>query len=222
MKKRISAILLTIAMLVSMVPTTVFARDDVIDTAAELTSAISAADEGDTVTLGDDINLGTTVINITQSITLDLNGKTITSTPARATDTFEIYNADSVTIKNGTINTTDGVDVNTCVFDIGNLGAVGTVTLDDLTVNLYSDSASGYPVKMANANVLNIIDSSIWHEYYATNTYRYAIASPNNNKGELNISGDSFIYGKYDWSFGYHLHHQRLFHCCPFFLPGSR
>ena len=79
MKKRILSILLTLCMLFCLVPTSVFAEDNMaangtaeVSTAAELVSAIREASYG-TVKLTSDITIYTTLV-VNRTVTLDLNG----------------------------------------------------------------------------------------------------------------------------------------------------
>ena len=62
-----------------------------------LKEAIADASEGETIVLLDDITTDETII-INKNVTIDLNGKTVTSTTKKA---FEVYT--DVTIENGTI-----------------------------------------------------------------------------------------------------------------------
>ena len=73
-----------------------------------LASAFANVQDGDTITLLGDVALDSTVV-ITNSVTLDLNGKTITG-PA---DGYAFSNAGEVTIENGTITGAGGVAENT-------------------------------------------------------------------------------------------------------------
>ena len=73
-------------------------------TAAELKSAISSAQAGDTVVLVADVDYGTSQLSLEKAITIDMNGNTLTTNNARP---VRITNGAS--IKNGTLNVTTTV-----------------------------------------------------------------------------------------------------------------
>ena len=68
-----------------------------------LAEAYAAAADGDTITILDDIDLGTSKINIKKSVNFDLGGKTITGSGAAI---FVVYPNKTVSIENGTVENT--------------------------------------------------------------------------------------------------------------------
>ena len=93
---------------------------------ATLAEAVTAAADGDTIVLLEDVDLGAEMLTVKKQITLDLNGKTITS--AYAGDYAAIYvgTAGDLTITgNGTITATAGVAI----------GNYGKVTVQNGTIN---------------------------------------------------------------------------------------
>lgn len=93
---------------------------------ATLAEAVTAAADGDTIVLLEDVDLGTEMLTVKKQITLDLNGKTITS--AYAGDYAAIYvgAAGDLTITgNGTVTATVGVAI----------GNYGKVTVQNGTIN---------------------------------------------------------------------------------------
>ncbi len=96
-----------------------------------IADAIAAAESGDTVTLLEDT---TEDVVVTKSITLDLNGKTLTGTGASNTATVTIAKDANVTVKNGTVLGTAN-----SYYTIQNNG---TATLEDVTATAGNTGSS--------------------------------------------------------------------------------
>ena len=105
-------------------------------TVVDLANAIASAKTGDVIRLGADITLSET-IEINKAITLDLNGKKVTSTAKKA---FEVYA--NATIENGTIKA-----ANRCV---------DTRKAVELTLNNVTLIADKYTSAYGNPQVLTI------------------------------------------------------------------
>ena len=73
-----------------------------------LPAALNAAQDGDTVTLLSDVDLGETSVTISKSITFDLNGKTLSSSKTWSSDGVLLVKDATVTVKNGAVCVTDG------------------------------------------------------------------------------------------------------------------
>lgn len=114
---------------------------------ATLAEAIKAAKGGDTVTLLDDITL-TSAQSISKQLTLDLNGKTITSTAA---NTIKLVAGADLTVKDsaagGKIANTNSRDAQTIYLSAANT----TFTLESGTIESTPNVTSIYSVAIANA-----------------------------------------------------------------------
>jgi len=102
MRKRLLAIIATVAMVVAMMPSMVFGAT----TVSNLTDLRTALASGGTVVLGDNISMGEsdTTIEIPAgvTVTLDLNGKTLSQTKAATSPGYQvILNDGNLTIKDG-------------------------------------------------------------------------------------------------------------------------
>ena len=98
---------------------------------ATVAAAIEAAEDTETVRLFTD---ATEDVTITKSITLDLNGKTLTGTGAASTATVTIAKGVTVVVKNGTVLGTDNSH-----YTIQNNG---TATLEDVTATAGNTGSS--------------------------------------------------------------------------------
>lgn len=114
---------------------------------ATLAEAIRAANTGDTVTLLDNIEL-TSAQSINKQLTLDLNGKTITSTAA---NTIKLVAGADLTVKDsaagGKIANTNSRDAQTIYLSAANT----TFTLESGTIESTPNVTSIYSVAIANA-----------------------------------------------------------------------
>lgn len=115
MKKRILSMLLTLCMILSLLPTAVFAADTAVSTQQELLDAIANASDGDTITLtGDiDIDMSATAANsgaiiVDKSITIDGAGKTLSASSGSGNATLLLITGGSPTITNLTVDGTGG------------------------------------------------------------------------------------------------------------------
>ena len=136
---------------------------------ATLTEALAAAD-GNTIVLLADVDLGTEMLTIKKQVTLDLNGKTITS--AYAGDYAAIYvgTAGDLTITgNGTITATAGVAI----------GNYGKVTVQNGTING--------------------AEAALYNYYYNETTFGTAIVEDGEldtvwNCGDMTVNGGEIAY----------------------------
>mgnify|MGYP003369627433 CR=1 FL=1 len=117
-----------------------------------LEEAVAAAKDGDTVVLQKDVTVEK-MLNITEDITLDLNGKII-SAADNFTGTFDndkhlvnVADASNATIKNGTLKTGSN---NKHVLNVWN---AGNVTLEDLTLDHSENMGKGAPLVIGNSDV---------------------------------------------------------------------
>lgn len=112
MKKRILSMLLVVCMLMSMLPTAVFAADASVGTQQELLDAITNASNGDTITLTGSIDVdmsGTAAnsgaITVDKSITIDGAGYALNATNGSQNATLLLVaNGANATIQNLTVN----------------------------------------------------------------------------------------------------------------------
>ena len=102
-----------------------------------LPAALNAAQDGDTVTLLSDVDLGETSVTISKSITFDLNGKTLSSSKTWSSDGVLLVKDAAVTVKNGTVNATG---IGSCAIRAYRSGA--SMTLEAVTATVTSDKSS--------------------------------------------------------------------------------
>ncbi|WP_455489847.1 MBG domain-containing protein [Gemmiger sp.] len=102
-----------------------------------LDDALNAAQNGDTVTLLSDVDLGETYVTIDKSITFDLNGKTLSSSKTWSSDGVLLVKDAAVTVKNGTVNATG---IGSCAIRAYRSGA--SMTLEAVTATVTSDKSS--------------------------------------------------------------------------------
>ena len=102
-----------------------------------LDDALDAAQDGDTVTLLSDVDLGKTYVTISKSITFDLNGKTLSSSEEWLLYGVLLVKDATVTVKNGTVKAAgDG----SCAIQAYRSGAI--MTLEDVTATVTSGKSS--------------------------------------------------------------------------------
>lgn len=106
-------------------------------TYASLPAALDAAQDGDTVTLLSDVDLGETYVTIDKSITFDLGSKTLSSSKTWSSDGVLLVKDAAVTVKNGTVNATG---IGNCAIHAYRSGA--SMTLEDVTATVTSDKSS--------------------------------------------------------------------------------
>ena len=102
-----------------------------------LGDALDAANDGDTVTLLSDVDLGETYVTIDKSITFDLNGKTLSSSKAWLDYGVLLVKDATVTVKNGTVK---AAEMGSCA--IRAYGSGASMTLEDVTATVTSDGSS--------------------------------------------------------------------------------
>ena len=106
-------------------------------TYASLPAALDAAQDGDTVTLLSDVDLGETYVTISKSITFDLNGKTLSSSKAWLSYGVLMVKNATVTVKNGTVKAAGDAS---CA--IRAYGSGASMTLENVTATVKSDNSS--------------------------------------------------------------------------------
>ena len=102
-----------------------------------LDDALNAAQNGDTVTLLSDVDLGETSVTIDKSITFDLNGKTLSSSKAWLSYGVLLVKNATVTVKNGTVK---AAEMGSCA--IRTYGSGASMTLENVTATVKSDNSS--------------------------------------------------------------------------------
>ena len=102
-----------------------------------LGDALDAANDGDTVTLLSDVDLGETYVTIDKSITFDLNGKTLSSSKAWLDYGVLVVKDATVTVKNGKVK---AAEMGSCA--IRAYGSGASMTLEDVTATVTSDESS--------------------------------------------------------------------------------
>ena len=106
-------------------------------TYASLPAALNAAQDGDTVTLLSDVDLGETYVTIDKSITFDLGDKTLSSSKAWLSYGVLVVKDATVTVKNGKVKATG---IGSCAIRAYRSGA--SMTLDDVTATVTSYKSS--------------------------------------------------------------------------------
>ena len=102
-----------------------------------LPAALNAAQDGDTVTLLSDVDLGETYVTIDKSITFDLGDKTLSSSKEWLRYGVLLVKDATVTVKNGTVKAAgDG----SCAIQAYRSDAI--MTLEDVTATVTSDKSS--------------------------------------------------------------------------------
>lgn len=106
-KGRFAALLITAIMAVFLFSTAAFAETYEVNSDTALETAVASAQDGDVITLSGDIDLGSTILEITTgtSFTLDLGGYTLTGR-------VNVKNGTDVTIQNGTMTYYGGQPLN--------------------------------------------------------------------------------------------------------------
>ena len=102
-----------------------------------LPAALNAAQDGDTVTLLSDVDLGETSVTIDKSITFDLGDKTLSSSEAWLSYGVLMVKNATVTVKNGTVKAAGDAS---CA--IRAYGSGASMTLENVTATVKSDNSS--------------------------------------------------------------------------------
>ena len=127
----------TVALTVSNDVASVTTSSGVTNNYTSLDDALNAAQDGDTVTLLSDVDLGETYVTISKSITFDLNGKTLSSSKAWLDYGVLLVKDATVTVKNGTVK---AAEMSSCA--IRAYGSGASMTLEDVTATVTSDESS--------------------------------------------------------------------------------
>lgn len=164
---------------------------------ATLAEAITAAEDGETVTLLADVSEDVT---ITKSITLDLGGKTLTNTSAGKA-TISVTGG-TVTVKNGTviggtgyynIEVTKGSNANLILENVtATAGNTGSSMIDNwgtLTINSGSYTGGMNTVKSEEGSTLVINNGTFTCDYGKKWSYTATILV----YGDTTINGGTFI-----------------------------
>lgn len=156
MKKRLLSLALCLALCLGLLPVGVLAEEIVpgedsnTDYVASVTmsngettnytsldDALNAAQNGDTVTLLSDVDLGETSVTIDKSITFDLGDKTLSSSKAWLSYGVLMVKNATVTVKNGTVK---AAEMGSCA--IRAYGSGASMTLEDVTATVASAKSS--------------------------------------------------------------------------------
>ena len=102
-----------------------------------LPAALNAAQDGDTVTLLSDVDLGETYVTIDKSITFDLGDKTLSSSKAWLSYGVLLVKNATVTVKNGTVKAAEMGSCAICAY-----GSGASMTLENVTATVTSNKSS--------------------------------------------------------------------------------
>lgn len=102
-----------------------------------LDDALNAAQDGDTVTLLSDVDLGETYVTIDKSITFDLGDKTLSSSKAWLSYGVLLVKNATVTVKNGTVKAAEMGSCAICAY-----GSGASMTLENVTATVTSNKSS--------------------------------------------------------------------------------
>lgn len=127
----------TVALTVSNDVASVTTSSGVTNNYTSLDDALNAAQNGDTVTLLSDVDLGETYVTIDKSITFDLGGKTLSSSKAWLDYGVLVVKDATVTVKNGKVK---AAEMGSCA--IRAYGSGASMTLEDVTATVTSDESS--------------------------------------------------------------------------------
>ena len=147
---------------------------------ATLAEAFGAAETGDTIQLLADVEVSSST-TLGKTLTLDLNGKTITSSAIL----FNIYNSSvELTITDSSTSSTGAIDVNA-----GKIVYVssGKFTLEGGALSVHSSSSYTYGVQVGSSGTFVMTGGSITIPSSSTSTYNYCV----NNSGTTTITGGS-------------------------------
>mgnify|MGYP004457414705 CR=1 FL=1 len=157
MKKRLLSLALCLALCLGLLPVGVLALEEAVpseDSNADyvasvttsdgkstsyttLTDAVGALNNGDTLMLLNDVDVGDNGVSITKNITFDLGGKTLSSSKAWLLYGVLLVQNATVTVKNGTVKAAgDG----SCA--IRAYGSGASMTLEDVTATVTSGKSS--------------------------------------------------------------------------------
>ena len=127
----------TVALTVSNDVASVTTSSGVTNNYTSLDDALNAAQDGDTVTLLSDVDLGETYVTIDKSITFDLGDKTLSSSKAWLSYGVLMVKNATVTVKNGTVK---AAEMGSCA--IRAYGSGASMTLENVTATVTSDKSS--------------------------------------------------------------------------------
>ena len=170
---------------------------------ATLQGAVNEAENGDTVTLLDNINALAERVNVAKSITIDLNGKTIKPASTAANGSAFNIVSGTVTLKNGTIDGTGVVEDQPGGVTVANgiclvtVRSGATLNLSDSNLYMVVNSKNGCCVYPFAGGTVNISGGT--YENKTTEDYQYKAGfkgltvNQANNQGQLiHITGGTF------------------------------
>lgn len=158
LKHRLLSMVLSLLMVLSLIPATVFAADESTTAVAKIgdieyetiAKAVTAAKDGDTIMLLNDVDLGSSSVKFYNSsvsnLTFDLGGHTITSSGSSTV----LVAYDGLVIKNGTIANTNAKSTSKAVSAQFTAQCEHSLTLEGVTVN--SSNGVGVYATMLKGN----------------------------------------------------------------------
>lgn len=191
MKKRLISLLMALCLMLTLAPA-VFAADTTVNTEVDLKTAITNASANDTITLGADIQL-TSTLNVNKPVTIDggTSKHTVTFEGSEEDYAFKISTS-GVTMKNMTITSRNGVFVNAsgATIDSCDINAVRR------GINFFLENAnSGATLNVNNCNIDNTAAEETYGVCY--NTDNRGIATGNIYGGTINVTGGTITGFKY-------------------------
>lgn len=165
---------------------------------ATFEEAINEASDGDTITLLKDYTVGNQ-IGVTSDITIDFNGKKITTETGHG-DAPAFRICADVTVKNGNFDTSDGVAANDTryPFIVGyrtaEEGEEGTLTIES---GIYKGDCTAVSVNRGTAYIKGgTFEVEPWTDSVMTNDYRYTLncygANKENGTATIVVTGGTF------------------------------
>ena len=165
-----------------------------VENSADFTEAV-ANENVDIIILEGDINLNdivtrsatdvTLTVNAGRTLTLDLNGKTLSGKSAQSGVSYHMFNVlGTLTVKNGTIEYEHiGEDMAWNHYaEIFHVGADGTLNMENVTANNKGGSTMAYVVDMSNATniTVNVENSTLKCSYIPVRVFNNSKTGVNN------------------------------------------
>ena len=165
-----------------------------VENSADFTEAV-ANENVDIIILEGDINLNdivtrsatdvTLTVKAGRTLTLDLNGKTLSGTSAQSGVSYHMFNVlGTLTVKNGTIEYEHiGEDMAWNHYaEIFHVGADGTLNMENVTANNKGGSTMAYVVDMSNATniTVNVENSTLKCSYIPVRVFNNSKTGVNN------------------------------------------
>lgn len=201
LKHRLLSMVLSLLMVLSLIPATVFAADESANVAkigeteyATIAEAVGKAKDGDTITLLNDVNLGSSSVRFynledasVSNLTFDLGGHTITSSGSRTVEASRC-----VVVKNGTIANTSTSSTSMAVaVNFSTSDYTHSFILENATVT--STKGAGLKITTANGEGTAIIKDGASISG-SEGIYVYGPTTQNaNGKIELIVEGGTIV-----------------------------